>query len=86
VAEYTACLSKLGYDIRITEDMTATYRSLITGGWAQMLAETNLREVPRAHALQLIEAAESWMRCVAALDSGALQVYRIYALSKRPAG
>jgi SAM-dependent methyltransferase len=86
LAEYTACLSKLGYEIRITEDMTATHRSLITGGWAQMLAETNLRELPRSHALAVIESAESWMRCAAALESGALQLYRIYALSKRPAG
>jgi SAM-dependent methyltransferase len=86
LAEYTACLSKLGYDIRITEDMTAVHRSAIIGGWAQMLAETNLRELPRSHGATVADAAEFWMRRVAALESGALQVYRIYALSKRAAG
>ena len=86
LAEYTASLSRIGYDIRITEDVTAVYRSMIIAGWGQMLRDTNLRELPRSHIATIIDAAEFWMYRVAALESGALQVYRIYALSKRSGG
>jgi hypothetical protein len=59
---------------------------MILAGWSQMLEEVNLRELPRQHIAAIVDAAEFWMRRVAAIESGALKVYRIHALANRPRG
>jgi ubiquinone/menaquinone biosynthesis C-methylase UbiE len=81
LAQYTLCLTKLGFDIRITEETTARYRSLILQGWAQLLHHADLRGMPRKHVAAIINEAESWMYTIAALDSGALKLFRLYALA-----
>ncbi len=81
LAQYTQCLTKLGFDIRIHEETTARYRSMILQGWAQLLQTADLRGMPRKHVRAIIDEAESWMYTIAALDCGALKTYRLYALA-----
>ena len=79
--QYKLCLTKLGFDIRIDEDTTDRYRSMILQGWAQLLHNADLRGMPRKHVRSIVDEAENWFYTVAALDSGALRVYRLYALA-----
>jgi ubiquinone/menaquinone biosynthesis C-methylase UbiE len=81
LAQYMECLNKLGFDIRVHEETTAHYRTMILQGWAQMLHNVDLRNMPRKHVAAIVNEAEDWMYTVAALDSGALKVYRLYALA-----
>lgn len=84
--QYTDCLTKLGFDIRITEDTTETYHRLILVGWMRLLDTVKLRGMPRKHLLAILDEAETWVRTIRAIDSGALRVFRFYALAgKRPA-
>jgi len=79
--QYTLCLTKLGLDIRITEETTDRYRGMILQGWAQLLHNADLRGMPRKHVRSIVDEAENWFYTVAALDSGALKVYRLYGLA-----
>ncbi|MBV8654080.1 MAG: hypothetical protein JO255_21655, partial [Alphaproteobacteria bacterium] len=85
VEQYNDCLTSLGFDIRVVEDITSIYRSMIIAGWARLLKEVDLRGMSREHLLVVVGEAELWMKRVAALESGALRVYRIYALVNKPA-
>jgi methyltransferase family protein len=86
VEQYTDCLAGLGFEIRVTEDITATYRGLILSGWGQFLRTAALRKLPKPHLAAILGEVEFWLRTTAALESGALKVYRFYALaSKAPA-
>ncbi len=86
VQQYTDCLKSLGFDIRITEDITTQYKAQIVLGWDNLLQTIDIRKLPRAHQLTVLDEAERWVKTIIALDSGALKVYRFYALagSARP--
>lgn len=84
VDQYSDCLTSLGFEIRVVEDMTNVYRSMIIAGWARMLKEVDLKGMAKPHRLTVINEAELWMRGVAALECGGLRVYRIYALVNKP--
>ncbi len=85
VSQYTDCLSGLGFDIRVIEDVSNLYRSMIVAGWARMLQEVDLRAMSRKHRITVLDEAELWMHRIAALESGALRVFKIYALLNKPA-
>jgi len=76
-------LSALGFEIRVTEDTTETYRRLIVAGWSQLLHTVDLRSMPRKHLVSILDEAEAWVRTIAALESGALRTYRFYALASK---
>jgi len=84
--QYTDCLKSLGFDIRITEDISAQYKGQIVLGWDNLLQHVDIRKLPRAHQMTVLDEAERWVKTIVALDSGALKVYRFYALagSARP--
>ena len=84
IEQYNDCLTSLGFDIRVVEDITSVYRSMIIAGWARLLKEVDLRAMSREHRLTVVDEAELWMKRVAALECGALRVYRLYALVNKP--
>lgn len=85
IDQYADCLGSLGFDVRIIEDLSNAYRAMIIGGWAHMLKAIDLRSMPRQHLVAVVDEAELWMRRIAALESGALRIYKIYALLHKPA-
>jgi SAM-dependent methyltransferase len=80
-AQYDACLTRLGLDSRVTEDTTAKLRLLILAGWAQMISTIDLHALPKQHLLTIVDEAERWVHTIEAIDSGALRMYRFYALA-----
>ncbi|HEV2549061.1 MAG TPA: methyltransferase domain-containing protein [Stellaceae bacterium] len=86
VQQYTDCFKSLGFDVRISEDITTQYKAQIVLGWDNLLQSVDIRKLPRAHQLTVLDEAERWVKTIIALDSGALKVYRFYALagSARP--
>jgi len=85
IEQYQDCLTSLGFDIRVVVDVTALYRSMIIAGWARMLKEVDLKAMARNHLITVINEAELWMLRIAALQSGALHVYRVHAILNKPA-
>lgn len=84
IEQYSDCLNSLGFDIRVVEDVTAHYRTMIIAGWARLLKEVNLKGMVRSHLRTVVNEAELWALRYAALQSGALHVYRLHALAASP--
>lgn len=79
--ETKKALAELKFDTRIDEDMTPKYRRLALFGWQECLARLQKRP-PRAMLLQLLDDAELWVLRLRAMESGALQVRRYFALKR----
>lgn len=79
---YVDCLKSLGFEIRLTEDMSAGYRAMIVAAWSGLLSRPELAQLPRSHFRLVLDEAERTMLTLKALD-GALRMYRIYALARR---
>ncbi len=54
---------------------------LLTEFVAEPARTVDLRSLPRGHRLAVVAEAERWMPTVAALDSGALRMYRFHVLA-----
>ena len=80
--EYLDALRNCGLDIRISEDITDQHRRFITEGWATYLSARGGESPDPSIASALVEEVELWTRRNQALESGALQAYRFYAIRK----
>ncbi len=85
INQYSDCLTSLGFETRVVEDVTAQYRSMIVTAWERMLTEVDIKAMARNHKMTIIDEAERWMHRLAALQCGALRVFRVYALANKPA-
>jgi len=83
LAQYEDCLAGLGFEVRITEDISDTYHRMVVGGWAEMIKMHDLRRMPRRDLGTIVDEAEFWAYRVAALQSGALRLIRIFALARK---
>jgi SAM-dependent methyltransferase len=79
--QYSDCFLSLGVELRVPEDISAAYKRQIVDGWQRLLRTVDLRSLPRGHRLAVVAEAERWMPAVAALDSGALHMYRFHMLA-----
>lgn len=79
--QYSDCFLSLGVELRVPEDISAAYKTQIVEGWVRLLRTVDLRSLPRGHRLAVVAEAERWMPTVAALDSGALRMYRFHMLA-----
>lgn len=77
---YTLALGAEKMDVRVTEDITAPYRSLVLRGWADLTRAIGGVSLDQRLAQCMVDELERWMRLVAAIDSGDLKLFRIYAL------
>ncbi len=84
IEQYNDCLTSLGFDIRVVEDVTLDYRMMIVAGWARLIKEVDLKTMARSHLRVVVNEAELWALRIAALESGALRVYRLHALANKP--
>jgi SAM-dependent methyltransferase len=84
--QYVDCFKSLGFDLRITEEITHDLKMQIVLGWDNLLQTVNIRALPRQHKLAVVNEAESWVKTILALESGVVKAYRFYALagSSRP--
>jgi hypothetical protein len=84
--QYTDCFKSLGFDVRITEDITHDLKLQIVLGWDHLVQTVDIKALPRPHKLQIVNEAERWVKTIMALDAGVVKAYRFYALagSARP--
>lgn len=85
--EIAKTLKELRLDARVDEDMTEKYRRVALFGWQACLDRLSEQRAlgkrpPRAVLNQLLDDAELWVLRLRALDTGALQVRRYFALKR----
>ncbi len=78
-----AYLKRLTFDIRVVEDITKGARRRIFEGWQKFIDTHEPGSIPDELVPSLVDEAEHWARRVAALDSGNIRMYRIYALKPK---
>ncbi|HEY4161783.1 MAG TPA: methyltransferase domain-containing protein [Dongiaceae bacterium] len=78
--QYQAQLSALKFDIRIDEDITASYRSMIIEGWVNFTESGGSRSAAKEFPDEMVAEADFWTRRTAAIDSGIIQLRRYHAI------
>jgi cyclopropane fatty-acyl-phospholipid synthase-like methyltransferase len=78
--EYVAKMKGLKFDIRVDEDLTEHYRASIIEAWVNFTQDAAGAAYTKAHPEELVAEVSLWTKRVAALDSGALQLRRYYAI------
>lgn len=73
-------LTETGFDLRVVEDVTARYRGDILAGFAGFVRAHEGRGIAAASVAPLLEAVELWSARLAAIDAGAIEVYKLVAL------
>jgi cyclopropane fatty-acyl-phospholipid synthase-like methyltransferase len=78
--EYMAKLKALKFDVRVDENLTEAYRTTVIEAWVNFTQDDAGAAYVRTHPDELVNEVSLWTRRVAALDSGALQLRRYYAI------
>jgi cyclopropane fatty-acyl-phospholipid synthase-like methyltransferase len=78
--DYLSKMKALKFDVRVDEDLTAIYRTSIIDAWVNFTQDATITAAARAHPDELVAEFSLWTKRVAALDSGALQLRRYYAI------
>jgi SAM-dependent methyltransferase len=78
--DYLSKMKALKFDVRVDEDLTGTYRSNVIEAFVNFTQDPVASAAARAHAEALVSEVTLWTKRVAALDSGALQLRRYYAI------
>lgn len=73
-------LNEMSFDVRIAEDITDKYRSMVFTGWLNLLSHLTKKELTPELGQALIGECEYWIYRISALDSGGLKVYRYHAI------
>jgi ubiquinone/menaquinone biosynthesis C-methylase UbiE len=85
VSQFIDALTAASFDCRIAEDHTEIYRARVMEGLTHIMQMAEAHNLPKSHLLALLEEAELWGQRMAVIDSGALSVYRFYAVSTQGA-
>lgn len=78
--DYTRALGAQKMDVRVSEDITAAYRGAVLAAWADLTKAITGAALAPEFSQCMVDELERWMRLVAAIDSGDVKVFRIYAL------
>ena len=83
IAQIADRLRQLGCDIRITEDISDSHRSMILTAWDRLTTILPHRKADDDFQELIMQEGELWMRRIAALETGDLRIYRFYALGPK---
>jgi len=81
--EYERRFRELNLDLRVTEDIGDQYRQMILRGWAELARGDPVKlATARTYRAELEAELAYWADRLKALESGALQLLRFYAIKK----
>lgn len=80
IDDHTRLLADEKLDVRVTEDITDSFRRMAVGAWANLTAATEGATLAPELKACLVGEFDRWTRRIAAFDSGHLKVFRVYAL------
>ncbi len=75
-------MTELHLDVRVTEDITASFHKQVTGAWATYIASFERDGIDDQIAPVLVDEFEIWARRIQLIESGDLKVCRIHALKR----
>jgi SAM-dependent methyltransferase len=78
--DYLSKMKALKFDVRVDEDLTASYRANVIEAFVNFTQDPVVQAAARTHPDELVSEVSLWTKRIAALDSGALQLRRYYAI------
>ncbi len=75
-------LGRLGYDIRIAEDMSARHMKLAVLGWKALLRRMKDHKPDHARAAAIVTEAELWTRRIRLMHEGRIRMMRWHAIHR----
>jgi protein-L-isoaspartate O-methyltransferase len=82
--EITRSLSRLGFHVRVAEDITERHIHLCLLGWRVLVRELKRDNLPVSHAYWMLREAELWQTRIKLMQQGKLRLVRWHAQG-RPA-
>jgi len=80
VDQTVARLKDIGFEVRVSEDMTDSLKSLVLHGWKELVRDIKPGDLSRDAAGAMVGEAEIWCRRLALFEANDLRCYRIHAL------
>lgn len=80
VDQTVARLKDIGFEVRVSEDMTDSLQQLVLQGWKALVRDIEPGGLSRAAAGALVGEAEIWCRRLALFEANDLRCYRVHAL------
>ncbi len=79
-AALTAALAELGFDVRVTEDISARHMRLAVQGWKRLVRDLSVARPDRLRAAAVVAEAEAWMRRLRLMHVGQIRLVRWHAM------
>jgi SAM-dependent methyltransferase len=74
------CLQKAGFSIWFNDDLTEQHQGQILQGWSKLVSGLAPGSLPRSAVGPLVDEVALWARRIAAIQSGALKLFRFYCV------
>lgn len=76
----TRMLGRLGFEVRVVEDMSARHMKLAVLGWKRLVRMLGADRPDRARAAAVVDEAELWMRRIRLMHAGRIRLLRWHAI------
>ncbi len=83
-AAITSSLTGLGFDVRITEDLSALHRGQALGAWQELLSRQRGHKLPPATASVMVAEAERWLLRLRLMQEQRLRLVRWHGILSAP--
>ncbi len=83
--EITRVLVRLGFDVRVTEDISPRHMQQVLLGWAGLVGRLHGPKPAPLHAAAIVREAERWMRRVRLMQEGKLRLMRWHGIGRADA-
>jgi ubiquinone/menaquinone biosynthesis C-methylase UbiE len=82
LAELTKAFADNKVEVRVAEDMSASFRALVTAGWAKLADLLKPGALGPVEAKTLVTEIELWQRRLSALAANELQIVRVFGIKR----
>jgi len=79
-AAITLALGRLGFDVRVVEDMSARHMRLAVLGWKHLVRQMARERPSHERAAAVVTAAEMWTRRIRLMHAGGIRLMRWHAI------
>jgi hypothetical protein len=81
-AGLSAALTELGFDVRVTEDISTRHMRLAVQGWKRLLRNLSETRPERLRAAAAVAEAEVWMRRLKLMRTGQIRLVRWHVIGQ----
>lgn len=81
-AGLSAALARLGFDVRVVEDLSARHMRLAVQGWKRLVRTLSATRPDRLRAAAVVAEAEVWTRRLKLIHAGQVRLVRWHAIGR----